>query len=155
MAILPPVAVQAFCWPPASMTETLVPGPFHVRAVPFCANGFDLGAGPPRKRLCVEDSVLSAIGRALAGAVLEIGQSLDDGFYDVPRPELAGPALRTRPCADDGGRFHFWTIMPTAYPSWSVWIIEMALLLFCEPKQGEETHRQTRLRTGKGNIAHN
>ena len=91
----------------------------------------------------------------MVGGVLEIGQSDDDRFYDVQRPKLAGPTSRTRHSADDGGRFHFWTIMPTAYPSWSVRIIETALLLSCDPERGTETHGQTRLGTGKDNIKHN
>ncbi len=101
---------------PAGATETTVLGPFHVAAVPFSANGTDLGAGLPGERLFVEGSVSSAAGAPLPGAVLEVWQSDDDGFYDVQRPDLDGPSLRARLRADGQGRFHFWTIMPTAYP---------------------------------------
>ncbi len=101
---------------PAGTTETTVLGPFHVADVPFAANGTDIGAGLAGERLFVSGSVSSGGGDALPGAVLEIWQSDDDGFYDVQRPELDGPSLRTRLRADDAGRFHFWTITPTAYP---------------------------------------
>ena len=101
---------------PAGATETTVLGPFHVVDVPFQTNGADIGAGLAGERLYVEGTVSSADGTPLPGAVLEIWQSDDDGFYDVQRPELDGPLLRTRLRADEGGRFHFWTIMPTAYP---------------------------------------
>ena len=106
---------------PAGATETTVLGPFHVADVPFSPLGVDLGAKLDGdrlagERLLVEGSVASADGHPLPGAVLEVWQSDDDGFYDVQRPELAGPSLRTRLRADGQGRFHFWTIMPTAYP---------------------------------------
>ncbi len=101
---------------PAGATETTVLGPFHVADVPFSANGADIGAGLAGERLFVEGSVASADGPPLPGAVLEVWQSDNDGFYDVQRPELIGPSLRTRLRADEDGRFHFWTIMPTEYP---------------------------------------
>lgn len=101
---------------PEGATETTVLGPFHVADVPFVANGTDIGAGLAGERLFVDGCVRSADGQVLPGAVLEIWQSDDDGFYDVQRPELVGPSLRTRLRADAGGRFHFWTILPTAYP---------------------------------------
>ena len=101
---------------PAGATETTVLGPFHVRDVPFRPLGADIGAGLAGERLFVEGTVSSADGTPLPGAVLEVWQSDDDGFYDVQRPELDGPSLRTRLRADALGRFHFWTIMPTAYP---------------------------------------
>ena len=101
---------------PAGATETTVLGPFHVADVPFSSNGVDIGAGLAGERLFVQGSVSSADGSPLPGAVLEIWQSDDDGFYDVQRPELTEPSLRTRLRADGDGRFHFWTIMPTEYP---------------------------------------
>ena len=101
---------------PAGATETTVLGPFHVGDVPFQPLGTDIGAGLAGERLYVEGTVASSNGTPLPGAVLEIWQSDDDGFYDVQRPELDGPSLRTRLRADAAGRFHFWTIMPTAYP---------------------------------------
>jgi len=101
---------------PQGATETTVLGPFHVADVPFSPLGADIGAGLAGERLFVEGAVASAEGRPLPGAVLEIWQSDNDGFYDVQRPELTTPSLRTRLRADERGRFHFWTIMPTAYP---------------------------------------
>lgn len=101
---------------PEGATETTVLGPFHVADVPFSPNGADIGAGLAGERLLVEGTVASADGAPLPGAVLDVWQSDDDGFYDVQRPELDGPSLRTRLRADGQGRFHFWTIMPTAYP---------------------------------------
>ena len=101
---------------PAGATETTVLGPFHVADVPFSPNGADLGEGLPGERLFVEGTVSAAAGAPLPGAVLEVWQSDDDGFYDVQRPELDGPQLRACLRADGQGRFHFWTIMPTTYP---------------------------------------
>ena len=54
---------------------------------------------------------------ALAGATVNVWHSDDDGYYDVQHlEEIGGHALRARFCADENGRFHFWTIKPKAYP---------------------------------------
>ncbi|MFG1708144.1 hypothetical protein ACFLIM_33535 [Nonomuraea sp. M3C6] len=55
-------------------------------------------------------------GTPLAGAVVDVWQSNDDGFYDVQLPDLDGPVLRARFTSDDDGRLTFWTILPVAYP---------------------------------------
>ena len=101
---------------PDGATETTVLGPFHVADVPHVANGTDIGAGIPGERLLVEGSVSSAAGVPLPGAEIEVWQADDDGFYDVQKSELPGPALRTRLRTDAAGRFHYWSIMPADYP---------------------------------------
>ena len=52
----------------------------------------------------------------MAGAIVDVWQSDDDGYYDVQRPDLEAPALRARFRTDQNGRFSFWSIMPTFYP---------------------------------------
>jgi protocatechuate 3,4-dioxygenase beta subunit len=55
-------------------------------------------------------------GKPVAGAVVDVWQSNDDGFYDVQLPELAGPVLRARFRSDAAGRVCFWSILPSEYP---------------------------------------
>jgi len=101
---------------PEGATETTVLGPFYVENPPVAAHGGDITAGMKGVPLHVSGTVASADGRLLPGAVIDVWQSDDEGYYDVQRPELEGPALRARLHADEGGRFSFWTIQPTFYP---------------------------------------
>ena len=101
---------------PAGATETTVLGPFHVAGAPQPAHGADISAGLPGEKLLVEGVVESAIGGAVSGAVVEVWSADQDGYYDVQRPEIEGAALRATFHTDEGGRFHFWTVMPAAYP---------------------------------------
>jgi len=101
---------------PAGATETTVLGPFHVVGAPQPAHGADISAGLPGEKLLVEGTVTSATGQPVPGAVVEVWSADQDGFYDVQRPELEGPALRATFHTDQAGRFHFWTVMPAYYP---------------------------------------
>jgi hydroxyquinol 1,2-dioxygenase len=100
----------------AGATETTVLGPFYVQNPPELPLGFDLGRGLPGEPLYVEGCVRSAAGAPVANAVVDTWQADDEGYYDVQRSELSGPRLRGRFRTDPQGRFHFWSIMPTAYP---------------------------------------
>jgi hydroxyquinol 1,2-dioxygenase len=100
---------------PAGATETTVLGPFFVQNAPAYENGADLSAGLPGETLYVEAFIKSADGTPLAGAIAEVWQSDDEGFYDVQRPGAA-TALRGQLRADATGKIHFRTIQPAAYP---------------------------------------
>jgi protocatechuate 3,4-dioxygenase beta subunit len=50
------------------------------------------------------------------GAVVDVWQSNQDGFYDVQLPDLEGPVLRARLRGDEDGRITFWSILPSEYP---------------------------------------
>ncbi len=98
-------------------TESTVLGPFHVVASPRRELGdtIDLvGSGPP---CVVEGRVLSADGTPLPGAVLDVWQASDEGFYDVQQPQVQprgnGRGLFT---AGRDGAFWFRTVVPASYP---------------------------------------
>jgi protocatechuate 3,4-dioxygenase beta subunit len=98
-------------------TESTVLGPFHMIASPRRALGdtIDLvGTGP---QCVLAGQVLSADGTPLPGAVLDVWQANDQGFYDVQQPDVQpagnGRGLFT---ADQDGRYWFRTIVPTHYP---------------------------------------
>jgi len=98
-------------------TESTVLGPFHVVQSPRRELGetIDLvGTGTP---CVVLGRVLSADGKPLPGAELDVWQANDQGFYDVQQPDLQpranGRGLFT---ADADGAFWFRTIVPSYYP---------------------------------------
>jgi hydroxyquinol 1,2-dioxygenase len=98
-------------------TETTILGPFYVDAAPEAPLGAKISAGMAGEPLLVTGSIASSDGRPLAGAVIDVWHSDDDGYYDVQHlEEVGGLALRARFRAGEGGRFHFWTIKPKAYP---------------------------------------
>jgi hydroxyquinol 1,2-dioxygenase len=97
-------------------TPTTVLGPFYVQGVEERPLGSVLAAGVAGEALHVSGQVTSAGDGPIAGALVDIWHSDADGFYDVQRPEGEAPELRARFRTDAQGRFHFWTIAPTAYP---------------------------------------
>jgi hydroxyquinol 1,2-dioxygenase len=64
----------------------------------------------------VDVEIRSADGKLLPNALVDVWQSDSEGFYDVQRPELAGPRLRARFHSDQNAHVRFRSIMPTAYP---------------------------------------
>lgn len=97
-------------------TESTVLGPFHMTTSPERSIGAsidELGGAP-----CVVDlRVLDPRGRPLPGAVVDVWQCTEDGFYDVQQPG-AQPAGNGRGLfrADDDGRVWFRTVVPSHYP---------------------------------------
>lgn len=100
----------------AGATPTTVLGPFHVENAPIMPLGTELAATAPGERLHVSGRITAAGGGTLAGAVVDVWQSDAEGFYDVQRPAGEAPELRARFETDADGRFHFWTVVPSAYP---------------------------------------
>lgn len=99
------------------VTETTVLGPFHLTVSPRRALGEsvdELGGG----RSCVMSGrVLGVGGEPLPGAVVDVWQCTEDGFYDVQQPGTQ-PAGNGRGLfeTDDQGRFWFRTVVPSHYP---------------------------------------
>jgi hydroxyquinol 1,2-dioxygenase len=101
----------------SAATESTVLGPFHMVASPRRELGdtIDLvGAGEP----CVVTGQVSSLdGTPLAGALLDVWQADDHGFYDVQQPAAQPPDNGRGLFACDGdGRFWFRTVTPSAYP---------------------------------------
>jgi hydroxyquinol 1,2-dioxygenase len=96
-------------------TESTVLGPFYVEGPPEPPHGADISGGMPGEPLLVTGTVSTSEGQPLAGAIVDVWHSDDDGHYDVQNPsgEHAG---RARFRSDSQGGFHFWTVTPAAYP---------------------------------------
>ncbi len=101
----------------STATESTVLGPFHMVASPPRALGdtIDLaGTGP---QCVLEGRVRSADGTPLPGAVLDVWQADDQGFYDVQQPDVQPPGNgRGLFTADSDGAYWFRTVVPNYYP---------------------------------------
>lgn len=101
---------------PEGATPTTVLGPFYVQGAPELPLGAEVGHAMKGERLHVSGQVTSVGGTPIAGALVDIWHSDEDGYYDVQRPAEEDASLRARFRTDAEGRFHFWTLTPTAYP---------------------------------------
>lgn len=100
-----------------AVTESTVLGPFYVEAPPEVPCGSDISGELPGEPMYVSGSVATANGTPLAGAIVDVWHSDEDGYYDVQHSgEEAEFVARARFRTDEAGRFHFWSIKPAAYP---------------------------------------
>lgn len=98
-------------------TESTVLGPFHMVDSPPRALGASIALAEGGEPTLVTGRVVGADGAALGGAVVDVWQADEDGFYDVQRPgEVPDRNLRGLFTCDEDGRFHFRTILPAPYP---------------------------------------
>jgi hydroxyquinol 1,2-dioxygenase len=101
---------------PSGTTESTVFGPFYA-APPEFESGGDIHRHLQGRPMYVAARVTGADGRPLIGAVVDVWHSDDQGFYDLQKlGEGRGYAGRGRFRTGADGRFHFWTIRPSAYP---------------------------------------
>jgi hydroxyquinol 1,2-dioxygenase len=96
-------------------TEATVFGPFFVEGSPPIGLGGDIAAGAPGEPCWVEGTVNDTEGKPIPGALIEVWEADEDGFYDVQYADdrVTG---RGHLRADDQGRYRFWAITPTPYP---------------------------------------
>jgi len=97
-------------------TPSAVLGPFYVDGPPPTELGGDIAGGLPGTPLYVDVRIADPDGNPVPGAVVDVWQSNEDGFYDVQLPDLDGPVLRARFTADEQGGLRFWSILPSFYP---------------------------------------
>ncbi len=99
----------------ADATEATVLGPFFVAGAPEVELGGDIAFGAAGEPCWVEGSVHDTDGNPLAGAVLEVWECDEDGFYDV-QYGADRTAARGRLRTDSAGEFRFWALTPVPYP---------------------------------------
>jgi hydroxyquinol 1,2-dioxygenase len=101
----------------SAATDSTVLGPFHMVASPRRELGDTIDLVATGEPCVVTGRVLSLDGSPLAGALVDVWQADDHGFYDVQQPGTQpqgnGRGLFT---CDDDGRFWFRTVTPSAYP---------------------------------------
>jgi hydroxyquinol 1,2-dioxygenase len=96
-------------------TEATVLGPFFVEGAPEISLGGDMSFGAAGEPCLVEGTVADTDGNPVPGALLEVWEADEDGFYDV-QYDGDRAAARAKLYADDRGRFRFWGLTPTPYP---------------------------------------
>jgi len=104
---------------PAACTESTVFGPFYVEDAPAFDNGADISNGAKGSPCFVQGRVLALDGTPLPGAIIDVWQSDEDGFYDVQKTGADGShqaSARARLRSDGQGRFHFRSILAENYP---------------------------------------
>jgi hydroxyquinol 1,2-dioxygenase len=98
-------------------TDSTVLGPFHMVASPRRELGDTINLVATSEPCVVTGRVLSLDGSPLPGALVDVWQADDHGFYDVQQPGTQpqgnGRGLFT---CDDDGRFWFRTVTPSPYP---------------------------------------
>jgi catechol 1,2-dioxygenase len=101
----------------AGATDSTVLGPFHMVESPPRALGDSIDYINTGEPCVVTGRVVSTDGTPLPGALLDVWQANEHGFYDVQQPEVQplgnGRGLFT---ADEEGRFQFRTVLPCHYP---------------------------------------
>jgi len=100
---------------PSGATESTVLGPFYVPGAPEVPIGADLSAGLSGEKAHFFGRVLTAEGKPIPGATLDVWSTDNEGWYDV---QLQGQAMRARGKikTDADGRYAFWTVKPVSYP---------------------------------------
>ena len=102
---------------PSGATETTVLGPFHVSNAPRYPHGQNIcldGKGQP---MLVTGRVVDTEGKAIPGALLDVWQTNEDGFYDVQQKGIQ-PDMNLRGIfeTDAAGRYWFRSVKPRYYP---------------------------------------
>jgi protocatechuate 3,4-dioxygenase beta subunit len=92
-------------------------GPFYVEGPPEVAHGTDISGGDVAGEPVYADlRVTDGAGHPVEGAVVDVWQADEAGFYDVQLPDLDGPVLRARLRTDADGHLDLWTVLPAPYP---------------------------------------
>jgi catechol 1,2-dioxygenase len=98
-------------------TESTVLGPFHMVESPPRELGENIALDGKGEPCLVTGRVTGPDGTPLPGALVDVWQANDDGFYDVQQPGVQPERnLRGLFTADADGRFWFRTIVPRYYP---------------------------------------
>jgi protocatechuate 3,4-dioxygenase beta subunit len=98
-------------------TESTVLGPFHMVESPKRELGDDINLDRKGTPCLVSGRVTGPDGEPLAGAVVDVWQTNEDGFYDVQQPDIQPPGnLRGLFTTDEQGRFWFRSVVPRYYP---------------------------------------
>jgi hydroxyquinol 1,2-dioxygenase len=99
----------------ANATEATVFGPFFVEGSPEIPPGGDIAGGGAGEPCWVEGTVTDTDGNPVPGALVEVWEADEDGFYDVQYDDDR-TAARGHLHTDDDGGYRFWALTPTPYP---------------------------------------
>jgi hydroxyquinol 1,2-dioxygenase len=101
---------------PHGCTEATVFGPFFVEGAPRVELGADIANGAKGLPCDVSGQVRSFDGRPVAGAVIDVWQSDEDGLYDVQHAGDGQSRARAQLASDENGHYRFRSILANCYP---------------------------------------
>jgi catechol 1,2-dioxygenase len=98
-------------------TESTVLGPFHVVGSPARELGADIALDGKGTPCVVRGRITGPDGEPIPGALVDVWQANEDGYYDVQQPGVQPSAnLRGLFSADPEGAYWFRTVVPRHYP---------------------------------------
>ena len=98
------------------VTPSTVLGPFYVNGAPGMAMGDNIALHGRGEPLFVSGTLCDEAGNPLEGAVLDVWQTSEDGFYDTQDDTQPDMNLRGVFHTGADGRFWFRSIVPASYP---------------------------------------
>ncbi len=98
-------------------TESTVLGPFYIANAPKYPNGTNICLDGKGKPVYVRGKVTNSRGKPIPGAILDVWQANEDGFYDVQQKGIQ-PDMNLRGVftADEKGNYSFRSAYPRYYP---------------------------------------
>jgi protocatechuate 3,4-dioxygenase beta subunit len=102
---------------PSGASESTVLGPFHVAAAPVREMGDNICLDGKGEDMFVHGRILDTEGKPVGGAVIDVWQANDVGFYDVQQKGIQ-PDFNLRGVFRTGedGRYWFRAVKPRFYP---------------------------------------
>jgi protocatechuate 3,4-dioxygenase beta subunit len=102
---------------PSGASESTVLGPFHVAAAPVREMGDNICLDRKGEDMFVHGRILDTEGKPVGGAVIDVWQANDEGFYDVQQKGIQ-PDFNLRGVFRTGedGRYWFRAVKPRFYP---------------------------------------
>ncbi|HZG29307.1 MAG TPA: intradiol ring-cleavage dioxygenase [Ensifer sp.] len=102
---------------PSGASESTVLGPFHVDGAPMMEMGANICLDQKGEDMYIEGRILDTKGNPIKGAVIDVWQANDEGFYDVQQKGLQ-PDFNLRGMFTTGadGRYWFRAVKPKFYP---------------------------------------
>ncbi len=102
---------------PTGASESTVLGPFHVADAPELPMGANICLDHNGEDMVISGRILDTDGKPIAGAVLDVWQANDEGFYDVQQQGIQ-PDFNLRGVFRTGedGRYWFRAVKPKYYP---------------------------------------
>ena len=102
---------------PSGASESTVLGPFHVADAPELKMGANICLDHKGEDMVIHGRILDTEGKPVAGAMLDVWQANDEGFYDVQQKGIQPDFnLRGRFLTGDDGRYWFRAVKPKFYP---------------------------------------
>ena len=102
---------------PTGASESTVLGPFHIADAPELPMGANICLDSKGEDMAIHGRILDTEGKPVAGAVLDVWQANDEGFYDVQQKGIQ-PDFNLRGVFRTGadGRYWFRAVKPRFYP---------------------------------------